>query len=73
MKLYHTKLRKRSKPDANLAKVVYELSSKGRNTMRTTKLPGGFRNCVRDIYKQPFLKIYNTLCQSDLPSLSTIP
>lgn len=47
MKLYHTKLRKRSKPDANLAKVVYELSSKGRNTMRTTKLPGGLENVLK--------------------------
>lgn len=29
----------RNKPEANLAKVAKELSSKGRNTILTTKLP----------------------------------
>lgn len=32
--------KERWKPDADLAKVAYELSSKGRNTSLTTKLPG---------------------------------
>lgn len=33
------KIKKRNKPDADLANVAYELSSKGRNTNLTTKLP----------------------------------
>lgn len=33
-------MKKRNKPDADLANVAYELSSKGRNTILTTKLPG---------------------------------
>jgi len=31
---------KRIQPEADLAKTAYELSSKGRNTILTTKLPG---------------------------------
>lgn len=42
--MYPYKIRKtmkeRNKPDADLANVAYELSSKGRNTILTTKLPG---------------------------------
>lgn len=34
------KEQERSKPEADLANVTYELSSKGRNTNLTTKLPG---------------------------------
>lgn len=33
-------MKERNKPDADLANVAYELSSKGRNTILTTKLPG---------------------------------
>jgi len=34
------KTNERNKPDADLANVAYELSSNGRNTNLTTKLPG---------------------------------
>ena len=33
------KRKKKNKPDANLAKVAYELSSKGRKINLTTRLP----------------------------------